>query len=340
MNNNVVISGIDKISEKRGVGRYVQALKIVIEQLQINNKKIFINPFFNLSGSAINKSPDKATDYSIAVIHDIISIKNRKRFPLGPLGKLKNILNFRNLKKYNLIVTDSQASAINIANYLKFSRENVKVAYPFSTLTSQIQKTKRPKNLPPEILKNGFALYVGDVNWHKNIATLAKATVEANIPLLCVGKAFEMLRSNFPKHKELEELGHFKNIWEANRNHIHILGYVEESELGWLYENALVNMLISRDEGFGYSYVEAGIFGTPSILSDIAIFREISDSKGALFVNQDSVESIKNAIIEFKNSPEMRNSSGKDAKIRSLLFSEENFARSWRKIIQGANLIS
>ena len=43
-----------------------------------------------------------------------------------------------------------------------------------------------------------------------------------------------------------------------------------------LYKRAQVNVLVSYDEGFGLSYIEAGCMSTPSVLADIPVFHEIA----------------------------------------------------------------
>ena len=55
-------------------------------------------------------------------------------------------------------------------------------------------------------------------------------------------------------------------------------------ELFNLYKQSSVNLLISSDEGFGFSWLEAANFTRPSILSDLPVLKEISDGN-ALFVD-------------------------------------------------------
>lgn len=336
-NSDIRIIGIDAKSKLRGVGRYVQALEEVLVVIPATNTNVVINPFFSLSGAKINGDIFPGDSNSIAVIHDVIPLKYKNKFPLGIMGKIKLDINKKNLQKYKTIVTDSNASAQDIEKVLKIPKEKIKIIYPFSPLSSGIIRSKKPQNLPNSLLKNSFALYVGDVNWHKNIVNAAKACVEANIPLVCVGKSFEMINKKIPNHRELDEIRSFQTIVKASPKMIHVLGYLPDDEVAWLYENTLVNLLLSHDEGFGYSYIEAGYFATPSILSDISIFREISNSKGAFFVNQNSIESITNQLVRLKNSPEIRSEAGKDAKIRSIFFSKEKFANDWKRLLTKPN---
>lgn len=335
--NSIKILGIDPSSKSRGVGRYTQGLFDVVQKLPPSDKNVIINPFFSIHGARLANSNFPKKTHSLAVVHDLIPLKYRDHFPLGWLGKVRQKLNKSALKKFKMIVTDSQVSASDIKNMLGIPLERIKVVYPFSPITESQEKLLRPSKLPKNITKNGFALYVGDANWHKNIVNIAKSCISANLTLVVVGKPFELLESKIDHHKELDQLRIFQDIWRANSQTILALGYVQDTELAWLYENALVNLLLSQDEGFGYSYVEAAHFGTPSVLSDIPIFREISGSKGAFFVDQNKIESISNALVQLKNSPEVRNEAGAAAKIRSIFYSREKFASDWQKILNNLN---
>jgi len=65
------------------------------------------------------------------------------------------------------------------------------------------------------------------------------------------------------------------------------------------YEDALLNAFAlvsaSRDEGFGLPVVEAQALGTPALLSDTAIFREIGGEPAGFF-DPDSVDSVVTAV--------------------------------------------
>jgi glycosyltransferase involved in cell wall biosynthesis len=63
----------------------------------------------------------------------------------------------------------------------------------------------------------------------------------------------------------------------ADRLHapgVHLLGAVDDPTLGALYEHALVLAMPSRLEGFGFPPLEAALAGTPSVVSDLPVFRE------------------------------------------------------------------
>lgn len=77
----------------------------------------------------------------------------------------------------------------------------------------------------------------------------------------------------------------------------------EQYESALLSATALVSA--SRDEGFGLPSVEAMALGTPVLLSDIPIFREIGGEVAGYF-DPDSTSSFVNAVRELEDSAEWK----------------------------------
>ena len=60
----------------------------------------------------------------------------------------------------------------------------------------------------------------------------------------------------------------------TRRGLIRFVPHVTDGELSWLYAHADVFVYLALDEGFGLPPVEALHFGTPVVVSDIAVFHE------------------------------------------------------------------
>jgi glycosyltransferase involved in cell wall biosynthesis len=73
------------------------------------------------------------------------------------------------------------------------------------------------------------------------------------------------------------------------------LGRISDGELRWMYERAVCLVFLSRDEGFGLPPVEAMQFGTPVLVSDIPVMREVVGSQGA-YVSPDSAQDVAVAL--------------------------------------------
>lgn len=329
----------DELSKVRGVGRYMQILRenfpdwTFVSHLTPNTSHlahIFINPFFNFLQKPVKIR--RLARRQIAVIHDLIPLKYPTHFPSGIKGKFNIFLNSFALKNYDIIVTDSETSKMDIIKILGVKEKKVKVIYPclphaFRNLES------RSLNLDSK-----FLLYVGDITWNKNLVNLAKAIKLADVPCIFVGKNFNYL-STGPVDKWKTEFYEFIKIakpfdsaqGKGDKRFI-FKGFVADSELIKLYQQATVNILISRDEGFGLSYLEASSQGCPSILSDIPVLRELA--KGcALFANPANPNDIAYAIKKVFNEKQLREKLAQKAKKRSKNFSSSKFQKEFSHLL-------
>ncbi len=337
---------------------------------QLNNNSVFINPFFNfLQKPLIIKRIAKK---QIAVIHDLIPLKYPKKFPAGIRGNLNIFLNKIALKNYDLIVTDSYASKKDIINILNFPENKIFVIYPcLPEIFNNSQKIIeiQNKNTNHKLLTTNYCIYVGDVTWNKNLVNLAKAIKIANITCVFVGKVFQISRKNsadissyqksenssksklsdisgFPnssddsqtltnfsgiKHPWQKELAEFIKETKDDKRFI-FAGFLPDSELIKLYQQATVNILPSRDEGFGFSYLEAASQGCPSILSDIPVFKEIAKNH-ALFANSDDPHDLADKIIEIYFNPKLKKQLGEKTKTYVQSFANKKFKKQWKSLI-------
>lgn len=310
----------DRMSKVRGIGRYVQILK---ENLPDNTvftsilKNIpydstFLNPFFNLLQPPLTMK--RIAKKQIAVIHDLIPLKYPKHFPVGIRGTLNVIASKWALRNYDYIITDSQTSKKDIVQFLHIPEEKINIVYPIlpKIFSSEFNSESHSNSK--------FCLYVGDATWNKNLVNLAKAIQITNIPCIFVGKVFnnsefKILNSKFKFHSWQKELFQFLTLTRNNPLFI-FPGFVSDEDLAYLYKNTICNILVSHDEGFGFSYLEAASFGTPSILSDIPVFHEIAQ-ESAIFVNQNSPQEIAEKICLLDTDKNLREELGKKAKIRA-----------------------
>jgi len=330
---------------------------------------LFINPFFNFLQPPLTLK--RIAQKQIAVIHDLIPLKYPSHFPAGIRGNINIALNKYVLRNYDLIITDSEASKKDIMDKLKIKSEKLKVVYPcLPKIFSMKYKVSSMENINTKykILDTRYCLYVGDATWNKNLVALARAIKIANVNCIFVGKVFENLtvddrrlkvgvedrkskieknQSSTFNHQPLSsiihplssnlhhpwqnELNEFNEITKNDKRFI-FAGFVPDSELIKLYEQASFNILPSRDEGFGFSYLEAANFGCPSLLSDIPVLREISDGK-AIFFDQKDPQNIANKIKEINSDKNLRNKIGADAKKRSQYFSGKKFREEIRSVL-------
>lgn len=305
MKVGIDLSNLHKFSKKRGIGFYaenlINSLKkytdtdvLVIKDKNSNQKVDLIHypylDFFRPTLPLIKKYP------TVVTIHDVIPLKFSEHYPPGLKGRLKHFIQRLALTDVKKIITDSDASKNDVNAILKIKRDKI-ISIPlapaehFKKINNKddLEKVRKKYKLP-----ESFALYVGSVNWNKNLSSLAKACIKADLDLVLVG-------GDFVKKENLNhpELASFKNFLEEfyGNPKIHLPGFVENKELVSIYNLAAVTLLVSYYEGFGLSILESQACGTPVITSNISSMPEVAGN-GAVLVNPNNIDEISRAFRE------------------------------------------
>jgi len=240
--------------------------------------------------------PWKKTHPTLVTVHDLIPLVFPDKFPKGVRGAVKWQMQKALLKSVDGIITDSKNSKGDIERLVGFDPSKI---YPIYLAPSSLYDRVPAKEAIVAVRKKygltgAFLLYVGDVNWNKNIPGLIKATASIAVPLVLVGKAF--LDSSLPETKEINNI-----ILNLGRQDFIIRpGFVPDGDLVCLYETATCLVAPSYYEGFGLPVLEAFASGCPVVVSDNSSLSEIAGP--AIRVDAKSIESITNGIqtvVEF-----------------------------------------
>ncbi len=133
-----------------------------------------------------------------------------------------------------------------------------------------------------------FWLSVGTLEPRKNLARLVAAQRAAfpstRVPLLLAG------RYGWNQQDVLQAV-------RRSDSAVRWLGHVTDAELAWLYDRAVGLVQFSRDEGFDYPSVEGMRAGTPLLLSDIPVHREVA-GPAARYVAPDDTAALTRALVE------------------------------------------
>jgi glycosyltransferase involved in cell wall biosynthesis len=122
---------------------------------------------------------------------------------------------------------------------------------------------------------------------------------------------------------------------ELERSQATVLGHVSDHVLEALYEEALVLACVSRDEGFGFTPVEALSRGTPVVVADLPVFAETLGD-GAIRVPSRNAEALADALLRLEREPGLRErlvTAGREAVAE---LSWERAARETRAILAEA----
>ncbi len=324
----------DELSRVRGVGRYLQILRenfadeftFTSDLTEVPTSATLINPFINFVKSPIVKK--RLAKKQIGVIHDLIPLKYPEHFPLGIKGKFNVWQNKQLLKNYDRIITDSEHSKKDIIQILDIPDKKISVIYPILPKIFRSKPTKNTIKIFPIEPVVDYFIYVGDVTWNKNLLNLARAVKQANVTIVCVGRAFTRKPS-----MNIEEVAFSEFMSEVQGDKRFVFpGFVSDEDLISLYRGAVANILISHDEGFGFSYLEAASCACPSILADSPIFRETAADTALFAVPSDSND-IASKISLLLGDQVLQKKIGSAAQRRSKEFSSITFKKDFSKAI-------
>ena len=113
----------------------------------------------------------------------------------------------------------------------------------------------------------------------------------------------------------------------AARSHVHFVGYVGGAEKSAAYHSAQLLVIPSRQEAMSIVVLEAGITGTPVLITDQCGFDDVSVVNGGIVVPV-SVDGIQKGLIEILNDAERRHSMGRNLK----KYVEDNF--TWKIAVE------
>src|SRR3989338_6354452 len=276
------ISPIKTGHKVRGIGSYTEKLaeelqkyKDQVELELFENPKSpppadLINyPYFDLFFHTLTI---KSKVNRVVTIHDVIPLVFPKYFPSGVKGYLSFFFQKMALKNVDAVICDSENSKNDIISKLSYPAEKIHPIYlapgenfrqisDKKLLSAVARKYKLPKT---------FILYVGDVNWNKNIANLLKAARVAKVNLVMVGNA--LIDKNLLQTQEIDKLIRKLGI----SGQITRTGYINEEELIAVYNLAKCCVLPSFYEGFGLPVLEAMACGTPVVCSNRGSLKEIA----------------------------------------------------------------
>jgi glycosyltransferase involved in cell wall biosynthesis len=158
------------------------------------------------------------------------------------------------------------------------------------TVLSGAGRPSGSEGAAPEGLPERFVLAVGALEPRKLPLALAEAHRRARERGL---RAPLVLAGDGPLRDELAGSGAV------------VLGHVDEQALDALYERALVLACVSREEGFGFTPVEALARGTPAIVADLPVFAETLGD-GALRVPPGDPDALAEALLRIEREPGLR----------------------------------
>jgi len=297
------ISPLKTASGVRGIGSYTQNLLNSLQQCQesisvttfsdekIQDADLIHYPYFDFFSHTL---PIIRTKPRIITIHDVIPLIFRDHYPLGIKGIYRLLLQKIALKNADAVICDSSTSMQDIHKTLGYPLGKIFVVYLApAPVFKKIQNVKYLNDTRKKYkLPINYFLFVGDVNWNKNIPGLLNAVKETGIHLVMVGNA--LVDKTLPQVQEIDK--EIKNLKIDKR--ITKTGFVPQQDLCAIYNLASATIVPSFYEGFGLPLVESMACATPVLCSNNSSLTEIG-GKAAIYFDPSKEHDIAKTINTF-----------------------------------------
>jgi glycosyltransferase involved in cell wall biosynthesis len=252
--------------EARGIGRYVSCLLDALRETAGEDSElvmthrprgvdVFHSPWID---GALLRSPCPM----VVTLHDLVPLKRRGEY-------LRTGLRFRlrylAVHRAARLIVPSHAVADDTSELLNFPAERIDVipeapSAVFRPASGDAVAAVRDRYGLPE----DYLLWVGGLEHpdpRKRVAALVDTPRE--LPLVLVGK-----------HRR----------WATELPGVQLTGHVPDEHLAAIYSGAHALVFPSDDEGFGLPPIEALACGTPVVVSDLPVMREVLDDR-AVYVD-------------------------------------------------------
>ena len=250
--------------------RYIVWKQIILPiKLLINKVDIVICPDY--------VAPIICYSKKIVVIHDNLFWKYPKNYR-GIWRNYYTKLIRLGLNSNSIIITTSNYSKLGLQPLFKENK-----IYPVYQSSENFSAQETNEN------GKKYILHIGTFERRKNLLTLIKAfkkikqELKVDYKLVLAGSTY--INGDNKVLIKIE-----KYIAEHNLlNSILMPGYIDKNKALYYYNNALMYVFPSIDEGFGIPLIEALNLKVPVICSDIPIFREIAADSVLYFETQNEI---------------------------------------------------
>ncbi len=333
---NIVVNTIPLLSPLTGIGRYTYEIskrldnatfyygyfskKLILKESKL--KKIIEKTGLKRVVRKLLKSPKFSKKFDlywepnfipidieakkiVTTVHDF-SFLNENWHNKERIKYFKNNF-FKNIKKSDFIITDSEYVKAEVIEYIGIKPDLVKSIY-----LGVDHDVFYNKNLKRE----NFILFVGSIEPRKNLINLLKAydilplNIKENFPLYLAG-------FNGWNNKEI------MNLISKNQKFVKYFGYVSLEELVNLYNKTSLFVYPSLYEGFGIPPLEAMACGAAVLVSNVSSLPEIY-GEHVFYCDPYDIENISYNLEKLLEDEKTKN-----AKIQSGLNYVKNF--NWDK---------
>ena len=269
----------------------------------------------------------------VLTLHDIIFLEPRDKQNKSLYQNLgwfyRRIDVPRILDKSRRIITVSNFEMENIISKLNIPRERMALIYNgYNDWFRPINNCELPKAMSTKLTANGYFFFLGNTDPKKNtertLVAYSKYLKQSEV------KRKLLMADLDPDYLNgIIEHNHIENI----RENIVMPGYIVNSDLPYIYNNAFAFLYTSLRESFGIPLLEAMACGTPVITSNTSSMPEIG-GKDAILVNPESSDEITAMMLRLETDQTFYNEQKQIGLERAKLFSWKKTAENLLKLYQ------
>ncbi|MCK9291195.1 MAG: glycosyltransferase family 1 protein [Bacteroidales bacterium] len=285
-----------------------------------------------------NTAPINGDIPLIITLHDIIYLEGISLFKKGGTWYQKFGNMYRRyvvpkvVNKSQRIITVSHFEKNRIREFFGFPAEDKRLVAIYNGVSEHFRSVKDTQELTrvkdKYRLPDTYAFFLGNTDPKKNTLGVLRAfsdyLKEGNKPFTLVMLDYE--RSAL--ETLLREIGDKELI-----NHIHLTGYVVNTDLPSIYSQAELFLYPSLRESFGIPMLEAMKCGTPVITSNTSSMPEVSGD-AALIIDPFRPEEIKQAMSRLMSDQALRSELIEKGFIQAEKFSWMNMAQQVLNLYQ------
>lgn len=183
----------------------------------------------------------------------------------------------------------------------RFSIDEDKISVVYNAIDNKFRNDLTDKDKSLRVRKkyklpmDNFILCLSTLEPRKNLRLL----IEAYTDLKKENKIDHHLVLAGRKGWKIDSL--FKDIDSEIKQYIHFTGFIDDDDLPYVYKAADLFVFPSKYEGFGIPPLEAMACGTQTVVSDLAVFKEVFGDAVQYF-KSDNKEDLKRALLSEKRS--------------------------------------